>query len=487
MSNGQIDFPKSWELMPVGDAVISISTNGKKIPQKQYIANGMIPIIDQGQDYIGGYTDNIDMIVECELPVIVFGDHTRIVKYVNTIFAPGADGVKILQPQRFFNPKLLSYFIQYLTAILINYGYARHYQHLSKATVPVPPFAEQDRIISKIEELFSELDKGIENLKTAQAQLKVYRQALLKHAFEGKLTAQWRAENQDKLETADALLKRVQQERMQHYQQQLIEWKAKGQGSKPKAPKTAAHLTTKELVELPDLPKGWAWIKYSELIESSQNGISKRIGTSGEEVIVLRLADISEQKVSFRNTRRIMLTEKELGSYRLTKNDLLCIRVNGSTDLVGRMVIIEEDADLAYCDHFIRYRLLASICNSRYLSSYFNAAPVRRYIDLNKVSSAGQNTVNQEMIGSITIAFSCKAEQDVIVELLEEQFSKIDYLNETIATSLLQAEALRQSILKKAFSGQLVPQDTNDEPAAELLARIKASKVIQTKPSRKAK
>ena len=315
----------------------------------------------------------------------------------------------------------------------------------------------------------------------------MYRQALLKHAFEGKLTAQWRAENQDKLETADALLKRVQQERMQHYQQQLIEWKAKGQGSKPKAPKTAAHLTTKELVELPDLPKGWAWIKYSELIESSQNGISKRIGTSGEEVIVLRLADISEQKVSFRNTRRIMLTEKELGSYRLTKNDLLCIRVNGSTDLVGRMVIIEEDADLAYCDHFIRYRLLASICNSRYLSSYFNAAPVRRYIDLNKVSSAGQNTVNQEMIGSITIAFSCKAEQDVIVELLEEQFSKIDYLNETIATSLLQAEALRQSILKKAFSGQLVPQDTNDEPAAELLARIKASKVIQTKPSRKAK
>ena len=107
MSNGQIDFPKSWELMPVGDAVISISTNGKKIPQKQYIANGMIPIIDQGQDYIGGYTDNIDMIVECELPVIVFGDHTRIVKYVNTIFAPGSDGVKILQPQRFFNPKLL--------------------------------------------------------------------------------------------------------------------------------------------------------------------------------------------------------------------------------------------------------------------------------------------------------------------------------------------------------------------------------------------
>ena len=395
-------------------------------------------------------------------------------------------------PKACTTKKFIFYLLEKITSELYAKAHGSGMVHVTKGKfesteILLPPLPEQHRIVAKIEELFSELDKGIENLKTAQAQLKVYRQALLKHAFEGKLTAQWRAENQDKLETADALLKRVQQERMQHYQQQLIEWKAKGQGSKPKAPKTAAHLTTKELVELPDLPKGWAWIKYSELIESSQNGISKRIGTSGEEVIVLRLADISEQKVSFRNTRRIMLTEKELGSYRLTKNDLLCIRVNGSTDLVGRMVIIEEDADVAYCDHFIRYRLLASICNSRYLSSYFNAAPVRRYIDLNKVSSAGQNTVNQEMIGSITIAFSCKAEQDVIVELLEEQFSKIDYLNETIATSLLQAEALRQSILKKAFSGQLVPQDTNDEPAAELLARIKASKVIQTKPSRKAK
>src|SRR5690606_20492978 len=73
-----------------------------------------------------------------------------------------------------------------------------HYQHLVKSTIPLPPLPEQHRIVAKIEELFSELDKGIENLKTARAQLKVYRQALLKHAFEGKLTAQWRAERRAK-------------------------------------------------------------------------------------------------------------------------------------------------------------------------------------------------------------------------------------------------------------------------------------------------
>ncbi len=93
-----------------------------------------------------------------------------------------------------------------------------------KLPVPIPPLNEQKRIVAKIEELFSELDKGIESLKTARAQLKIYRQAVLKHAFEGKLTADWREKNKDKLESADLLLKRIQKEREVHYQQQLKDW-----------------------------------------------------------------------------------------------------------------------------------------------------------------------------------------------------------------------------------------------------------------------
>ena len=85
---------------------------------------------------------------------------------------------------------------------------------------------EQRRIVAKIEELFSELDKGVESLKTARAKLNVYRQAVLKHAFEGKLTAQWREENKDKLETPEQLLARIKQEREARYGQQLQEWKA---------------------------------------------------------------------------------------------------------------------------------------------------------------------------------------------------------------------------------------------------------------------
>lgn len=82
-------------------------------------------------------------------------------------------------------------------------------QYIEEVRFGLPPLNEQHRIVAKIEELFSELDKGVESLKQAREQLKVYRQALLKHAFEGKLTEQWRKENADKLETAEQLLERI--------------------------------------------------------------------------------------------------------------------------------------------------------------------------------------------------------------------------------------------------------------------------------------
>ncbi|MDP1559017.1 MAG: restriction endonuclease subunit S [Nitrosomonas sp.] len=182
---------------------------------------------------------------------------------------------------------------------------------------PIAPLNEQHRIVAKIEELFSELDKGIENLKTARAQLKVYRQALLKHGFEGKLTAQWREVrrakntvtpaqagvhankkldsrlrgNDEPLETAAVLLKRIQQERAQRYQQQLADWQANG-GSKPKAPKSLPPLTAEELAELPELPEGWGWVRPEEICVQEQYAIG--IGSFGSN---LKVSDYRESGI----------------------------------------------------------------------------------------------------------------------------------------------------------------------------------------------
>lgn len=367
--------------------------------------------------------------------------------------------------------------------------------------IPVPPLQEQRRIVTKIEELFSELDKGIESLKTARDQLKVYRQALLKHAFEGKLTEHWRKDNADKLETADQLLESIKHEREARYQQQIEEWKTavkqwESDGkegkkpSKPGKPKTFEPATYKDLEGLEELPAGWVCAKYGELIEGSQNGLSKRSGKSGSEFIVLRLADIDHEEVDLSDTRSILLTEDEQQKYVLNKDDLLCIRVNGSPELVGRFILIREETELAYCDHFIRYRPLSTLSDSGYLKYYFNTRYVRRYVDLNKVSSAGQNTVNQDTMGNILVAYCGKQEQQEIISLLEEKLSVLDALDCSMTEQLQKSEALRQTILKKAFSGHLVAQDPNDEPASVLLDRIaeeKAEAEAMVKKSKAAK
>lgn len=386
------------------------------------------------------------------------------------------------------------YLLSKITAELYAKAHGSGMVHVTKGKfesteVALPPINEQHRIVAKIEELFSELDKGIEALKTAREQLKVYRQALLKHAFEGKLTAAWRAANPDKLEPAAVLLARIQLDREQRYQQQLQQWQTHGgslvpRAGKPKAPKPLPPLSAEELAELPELPEGWGWVRFGELAQSSQNGISKRNSETGKEFIVLRLADIVAQRISLDSPRVIRLSEEEIQNYALHKDELLCIRVNGSPDLVGRMVLVGDDEEAAFCDHFIRFKLVEGICSSVFLRYFFDTHSVRRYVELNKVSSAGQNTVNQEMLNSVVVAICGIEEQRAIVESLEQKFSEADLLDQTLATSLHQSEALRQSILKRAFAGALVPQDENDEPASELLERIRAEKV---KPAPNAK
>ncbi len=177
-----------WVDINFAAVVDKISTNGKKVKQKEYLTEGKFAVIDQGQDFIGGYSNSDEKKIEVNEPVIVFGDHTKVVKLVKQDFVPGADGVKVLSPKPFYHPELLAFFINVLTKKIPDKGYARHFQFLEKENIPLLPQREQEQLVSLIEQLFSDLDNAIENLKKAKDQLKVYRQSVLKYAFEGKLT-----------------------------------------------------------------------------------------------------------------------------------------------------------------------------------------------------------------------------------------------------------------------------------------------------------
>lgn len=347
---------------------------------------------------------------------------------------------------------------------------------MRKIPINLAPHNEQRRIVAKIEELFSELDKGIENLKTAQAQLKVYGQALLKHAFEGKLTAQWRAENQDKLESAEALLKRIQQERTQRYQQQLIEWEVTGnQGSKPKLTKPLTPLTAEELVELPELSKGWVWVKYGDICSIVRNGISEKpVGDSG--MPIFRISAVRPLFFDMSDIRYIDNSTGKFDAYCLKRGDLVFTRYNGSRHYVGVCAEYKSDERRLFPDKLVQTRISSNNLLSSYFEKALNSGASRKFLESKIRTTAGQSGVSGDDIKNVPVPICSVGEQSEIVNLLESRLSEIYQLDQTITTSLQQAEALRQSILKKAFSGLLVPQDPNDEPASVLLARIKSLK-----------
>ena len=367
-----------------------------KTKQKDYLAQGNLAIIDQGQPLIGGYSNSIKMQIRCNLPVIVFGDHTRAVKYINFPFGAGADGIKILEPKKDVTAKYLYYGTQYLTLTLPDKGYARHYQYLEKEDLYLPPIPEQERIVAHIEELFSELDAGVETLKKTKAQLDVYRQAVLKEAFEG-------------------------------------------------------HLTKSKQVSASVL---------SEFIEKPHYGTSKKCTYENNGYkAVYRIPNINHAigRISKDDIKYAQFTQTELQNIELHNGDLLIIRSNGSINLVGRAAIIyESDTDATFAGYLMRLRINdPSILNPFFLLHYLQSHSARIYIESKAKSTSGVHNINSQEISQLPIPLYKIEDQKKIVAEIESRLSICNNIEQTIDAALEQSKALRHSILKEAFEGKI--------------------------------
>jgi len=486
---------KDWKELNYKDIVKKITINTKKIKQKEYLKNGAIPVIDQGQELIGGYTDDQTKIVECQLPAIVFGDHTKIVKLINFPFAPGADGVKVLELKYSFEPKLLKIFTEVIALKIKDKGYARHYQDIEKSKVPLPPLLEQKAIVSKIEQLFSELDNGIQNLKIAQQKLKIYRQAVLKKAFEGELTKEWR-EKQTDLPTANKLLEDIKKEREEHYLKQLEEWEERVKeweendkdGPKPKKPrkqKILNPLSDKDLSELSNLNKYWAWTKIDNLISFEDNAM--KAGPFGS---ALKKSFYTETGYKIYGQEQVIAGNpsygnyyvneekyKELNSCKVKPNDILISLVG----TIGKVLILPDSIE----DGLINPRLIKIDLHKRYyipkLFKYYFESSFLKAIYRIHSHGATMDIITMGIIQDLPFPICSIGEQNQIVQEIELRLSVCDNIEETIKASLQKSEALRQSILKKAFEGKLLTkkelEDIKNNPkyesAEKLLERIK--------------
>jgi len=366
-------------------------------------------------------------------------------------------------------------------------------QKLKKLELSLPPLNEQRRIVEKIEELFSELDKSVEYLKTVKEQLKVYRQALLKHAFEGKLTEKWREENPDKVESADKLLARIKAERENHYKQQLKdweqaveEWEVGGkQGKKPGKPKKPTRLPIfcdEELEDLSKLAPGWIWVKWGELLHYEEGSFKRGpFGSSlKKSMFVERGYKVYEQYCPINDdcsfARYYITPEKfaEMQAFAVRVGDFL-ISCSGVT--LGRITQVPEEFEEGIINQAIlRVRLNNTVVLDPYFIKLFRSPFFQKKIFANSTGTAQPNVKGVNELKAIPVPCPCIGEQVEVNSILEEKLSALDSVGKEMEATLARTVAMRQSILKKAFEGKLVPQDPNDEPASDLLERIKKEK-----------
>ena len=359
--------------------------------------------------------------------------------------------------------------------------------NFEKIPIPLPPLPEQKRIVAKIEELFSELEAGEASLRKARRQLGVYRQSLLKQAFEGKLTSKWRTQNPDKLESPASLLARIQSDRQAHYEKQLKEWEeavktwtSSGQkGKRSMKPSEPATFATKAFEEL-EIPAGWAAEQIGNcpsdaLIGLVRSSDEQHTGPTGFSYIKMDRVDMLGN-ADVKADVFVDCTSDEVDRFALRKGDIL-FNTRNSVELVGKVGIVRRDPETptVYNNNLMRLRLPGCI-DPVFVGLQLCAHPFRQRMEKVKKATTSVAAVYGKDFWPLPIVLCSLPEQQEIVHLLDEQYEAIERNERELDAALQRSEALRQAILKKAFSGRLVPQDPADEPASALLARLRTER-----------
>ncbi len=378
--------------------------------------------------------------------MIIFGDHTLAVKYIDRPFAVGADGVKLLSPKGISDAKYLYYLLQSLR--VPSRGYSRHFQFLKRFKLPVAPEDQQPRIVAEIEKQFSRLDEAVASLKRVKANLKRYKAAVLKAAVEGKLTEEWRKQNPD-VEPAGKLLERILAERRTKWEEaELAKMKAKG-----KEPKDDKWKEKYKTIEPPinaqtfKLPALWAWTNLGEVSWSVKDGPHYSPKYAEKGIPFISGGNIRPDGIDFSSTKFISeeLHEELSARCKPRVGDLLYTK--GGTTGIAHFNI--ETRDFNVWVHVAIIRLLQGI-DGRFLQNAMNSSHCYRQSQLYTHGVGNQDLGLTRMI-KITLPLPPIEEQEQINIELDQRMSVARGLENHINDDIKRAERTRQSILGAAF------------------------------------
>lgn len=326
--------------------------------------------------------------------------------------------------------------------------------------IPLGPLPEQHRIVARIEELFSRLDAGVEALQKAKAQLQRYRQSVLKAAVEGRLTAEWRAAHSE-VGPAEELLEKTDR----------AHFEGENEG-----------ISQLDTSKLPKLPISWSWTRLGNLTDLTSGKAFKKNEYSDQGVRLFQIANVSFGKIIWDNLV-YMPTDylKIFPNLRLRAGDILMALNRPILDGYLKIgCLCEEDLPAILYQRVGRFDFY-----DRFIAPYFFFfAQSPLFISMLKDSLQGvdQPFINKPRLLNLPISLPPKREQCQIVSEIERHISVIKNTHEIIEINLVNVIHLRQSILKRAFEGRLVPQDPKDEPASLLLERIRAERTKASPP-----
>jgi len=366
-----------------------------------------------------------------------------------------------------------------------------YFPEVKALRVCLPPVNEQRRIVSKVESLQTRGIRARESLEAIPPLLEKLRQSILAAAFRGDLTAEWRAQNLD-VEPASVLLERIRQERRRRWEEaELAKMKAKGKV--PKNDRWKAKYKEPEPVDvagLPELPEGWCWVSLGALISGFTPGKSPK--SEGRpagpgETGVLKVSAVTWGQFDSNENKALLDSDVPQNPVTVCKGDILITRAN-TVELVGAVVIAQASyPNLMLSDKIIRLDVVDSVDHEFVLWSIRSQAVRNFFEDQATGTSNSMRNLSQKKIAAAPVPIPPIEEQRQIADILSESNRYSASVEERGNSSAAQLAHLDQSVLAKAFRGELVPQDPNDEPASVLLERIKAEREVmaKTKPKRK--
>jgi type I restriction enzyme S subunit len=353
--------------------------------------------------------------------------------------------------------------------------------NLNRIPCPLAPLEEQRRVVAKVEELLSDLDAGVTVLERVKANLKRYRAAILQAAVTGKLTEAWRARHPD-AEPASELLQRILTERRSKWEEGQLAKYAKG-GKEPPQGWQAKYTepSRADTAGLPELPKDWCWAWLGQLLARGEYGTSVKCNYGAEGPPVLRIPNIVKGEIDLSDLKYATVAIEVSEEDGLQQGDLLVCRTNGSISLVGKAALVNSAyrPPHAFASYLLRFRFVESKAIPKWVYTFFTSHQGRRFIESHAASSAGQHNISLALLQTMPIPLPPLPEQEELTAEVERRLSIIEEVEAKVETNLRRAALLRQSILKLAFEGRLVPQDPTDEPADKLLERIRQERTAR--------